>query len=59
MMELLDADTLVEYANIILRITLATSPILVIAFILMTAREDEEEEKAKLESSKQRKCAKS
>ena len=55
----IQVETLVEYANNAFRIMLATSPILVIAFVLMMAREDEDEEKLKLEKSKKRKCAKS
>ena len=45
-------ETLLEYGNTLARLVVATSPILIIAYILITAREDDEEEKCKLENSK-------
>ena len=48
----MEIETIKEYADIFFRVTLATSPILIIAYVLITAREDEEEEKAKLEEAK-------
>lgn len=47
-----ELETFGDYADAFMRITLACSPILIIAYILMTAREDEEEEKKKLEEAK-------
>ena len=49
--------TFLEYANVIIRVLLATSPIILIGYILITAREDEEEEQAKREHRK--KCGRS
>ena len=54
----MDVETFKEYANVFFRVTLATSPILIIAYILMTAREDDEEENAKLEIAKKSKNCK-
>jgi hypothetical protein len=48
----LDFDDIHEYADVCMRVCFALSPILVIGYMLCTAREDEEEEKAKLEASK-------
>jgi|AntRauTorckE5430_2_1112549.scaffolds.fasta_scaffold01394_6 hypothetical protein len=47
----LDFEDITEYASICLRVGFALSPILLIAYVLLTAREDEEEEKAKLEAA--------
>ena len=48
----LDFDDISEYANVCMRVGFALSPILIIGYMLFTAREDEEEEKAKLEAAK-------
>lgn len=48
-----------ETWEIALRIGFACSPILIIAYILMTAREDEETEKKKLEEAKKSDSCKS
>jgi len=48
----LDLENISEYANVCLRVGFAISPILIIGYVLFTAREDEEEEKAKLEAAK-------
>jgi large subunit ribosomal protein L7/L12 len=41
----LDFEDITEYASFCLRVGFALSPILLIAYVLLTAREDEEEEK--------------
>jgi len=56
---MMDYETFADYASDIFRITLACSPILIIAYILITAREDDEEEKAKLEEAKKSTSCKS
>jgi hypothetical protein len=48
----IDLDTIYEYGNALLRILMATSPILIIGYILFTANEGEEIEKEKLAYSK-------
>ena len=48
----MDTEALMELAGDFLRVTVAMSPLIIIGLILATAREDEEEEKAKLEAAK-------
>jgi hypothetical protein len=48
----IDLDTIYEYGNALLRVLIATSPILIIGYILFTANEGEEIEKEKLAYSK-------
>ena len=48
----IDLDTIYEYGNALARILMATSPILLIGYILLTANEGEEIEKGKLAFSK-------
>lgn len=55
----MDIELMKEYAEATLRVTLACSPILIIAYILLTAKDDEEEEKAKRELAKNSKSCKS
>ena len=50
-------ETILENTKNVIKILIATSPILLIGFILFTVREDEEEEQAKREHTK--KCVKS
>ena len=50
-------ETILENTKKVIKILVATSPILLIGFVLFTAREDEEEEQAKREHKK--KCVKS
>ena len=50
-------ETILENTKNVIKILIATSPILLIGFILFTVREDEEEEQAKREHKK--KCVKS
>ncbi len=55
----MDFDLMKEYLDVTIRVTLACSPILIIAYILLTANDDEEEEKAKRELAKKSKnCGK-
>lgn len=49
-------DFIADYAVPFLKVTLACSPIIVIGLMLAFAREDEEEEKAKLEHQKKNPC---
>ena len=48
----IDFDTMYEYGYALSRILMATSPILIIGYILLTANEGEEIEKEKLAYSK-------
>ena len=48
----IDLDTIYDYGNALSRILMATSPILIIGYILLTANEGEEIEKEKLAYSK-------
>ena len=48
----IDFDTIYEYGYALSRILMATSPILIIGYILLTANEGEEIEKEKLAYSK-------
>jgi hypothetical protein len=48
----MDTEALMELAGNFLRFTVAMSPLILIGLVLVTAREDEEEEKAKLEAAK-------
>lgn len=48
----MELETTGDYANAIFRLTMAFSPLIIIGFILFTAREDEEEEQRKLEEAK-------
>ena len=48
----IDLDKIYEYGNALARILMATSPILIIGYILLTANEGEEIEKEKLAYSK-------
>jgi len=50
-------ETLLGYGDTLARLAVGISPILFIGYILLTAREDEEEEKCKLENSKKLKKA--
>lgn len=52
-------EQIVDYAWITLKVTIACSPIIAIGLLLATAREDEEEEKAKLEQAKNSRSCKS
>ena len=48
----IDFDTIYEYGYALSRVLIATSPILIIGYILFTANEGEEIEKEKLAYSK-------
>ena len=48
----MDFETTGDYVSAALRIGLACSPLIIIGYILFTAREDEEEEQRKLQESK-------
>jgi len=55
----MDFETPADYGRAILRIAFACSPVLIIVYVLATAREDEDMEVAKVEAAKKTKSCKS